>query len=349
MKKIAAFCLALLCLCGAAAHAESAAFTTAGEIGAGFPTIDITVRDSGIYRPDDERSHVLTVTIEARDGSFTQEVSYQSNETPDRQVIPAFARLIDMNFDGQNDLVLLTAQGARNVFWTIMLWDPAQQAFCPVYQGAPAWGRNDPPRDWAWTQLELCNFELLPETRQIVSCVEDGYRFRQQIIWGWEGNDGLDVDSVAETYDAGPGLIGETVRLYGTGVRVLWDETYPEDWYYGQAGVAEERLRVMRAVTRGDILYQEAVVLTVANTDWVHLRRQDSKASPSLAKLPAGMQVQLLEAGIGQDEGWVRVLVDAQDAHLGFTPPQEDQPDLTGYVWHSFLTPDVQGLRPVSP
>ncbi len=341
MKKTAALLLMAL-LCGAVCRAEPAVFRMTGQIRADMPPVAVTVRDSGEYCPDEERPHVLMVTVALQDGSIMQEVSFRSAVTPDPRVIPAFARLIDMNFDGYSDLVLLTALGARNVFWTFMLWDPAAEIFCPIWQGAPTWGRNDPPRDWERKQLEVCNFDLLPETRQIVSSVEDGYRFRQEIIWGWEGTSGIDVDSVAETYDAGNGLIGETVRLYGTGTRVLWDEVYPQAWYYGQEGVAAERLRVMHAVTRGDVLSGGVAVLTIANTDWVHLRRQDSKASPSLAKLPAGMNVLLLEAGIGQDEGWVRVLADPSDARLGYASPDEECPWLTGYVWHSFLEPDVQ-------
>lgn len=74
--------------------------------------------------------------------------------------------------------------------------------------------------------------------------------------------------------------------------------------------------------------------------DWVHLRKQDSKASPSLAKLKAGERVTLLADDCGAEDGWVRVLYDLGE-NQGLTPDEYDtgRYTLTGYIWHSFLEP----------
>ncbi|MDD5898011.1 MAG: SH3 domain-containing protein [Clostridia bacterium] len=79
--------------------------------------------------------------------------------------------------------------------------------------------------------------------------------------------------------------------------------------------------------------------LQVANVNWVNLRKQDSKASPSLAQLYAGQKVELLVDACGSEDGWVRVLY-----HCGATGSKEEydgiiREEMTGYIWHSFLEP----------
>lgn len=79
--------------------------------------------------------------------------------------------------------------------------------------------------------------------------------------------------------------------------------------------------------------------LQVTNVDWVNLRKQDSKASPSLAKLYAGQEVELLVDACGSENGWVRVLY-----HCDATGSKEEfdgifREAMTGYIWHSFLEP----------
>lgn len=73
--------------------------------------------------------------------------------------------------------------------------------------------------------------------------------------------------------------------------------------------------------------------MQVDNVSWVNLRSRDSKASPSLAKLDRGTIVRVLHTGCGEDGGWVRVWL----PHEG--GPDDMQPGLTGYIWHSYLVP----------
>ena len=177
-------------------------------------------------------------------------------------------------------------------------------------------------------QLELCSCDLYPEQRRILSSVADGYRFRTEIVYEWEGRSGLVPKSVLDVYDAGEGMIGEMLTLYATGITRCWDVAYPEAWYHGRADISAERLASCRAMTLGRAL-TDPVWAEVANVSWVNLRRQDSKASPSLAKLTAGTEVQVLSKGCGADGGWIRV----------FLWPEGDEPGLTGYIWHSYLKP----------
>ena len=120
----------------------------------------------------------------------------------------------------------------------------------------------------------------------------------------------------------------------------LWDETYPEDWYYGLdgTGASNERRKAAHEVALGGANQQQ---MQVANVDWVNLRKQDSKASLSLAKINEGENVTVLVDDCGPENGWVRVLYSLGEHH---TLSQEEldtgRTTLTGYIWHSFLEPD---------
>ena len=150
----------------------------------------------------------------------------------------------------------------------------------------------------------------------------------------WEGLFSLVPVSVVDIYDAGEEMIGELLEEHGTGIRRCWDEQYPEEWYYGQDGVANERRASYRSRTMGraDI---DPQFMEVANVNWVNLRKQDSKISPSLAKLDAGTEVQVLAKDCGTDRGWVRVYIS----------PNEGETGLTGYIWHSYLKPVVHTVE----
>lgn len=60
-------------------------------------------------------------------------------------------QLADVNFDGCDDLALITILGASNACYTFYLWDEAQGAF--VWYGGK----------------DLWNYELLPERGQVIS------------------------------------------------------------------------------------------------------------------------------------------------------------------------------------
>lgn len=296
----------------------------------GLPLMTICVTDTGERDEESRRPYQLLVSVQAQDGSLSQEFTFRSCESPDAEDLFSPVFMKDVNFDGYQDMMLLVAMGARNVLHAISLWNKEEGRFNPVEQNS-VWDEQNRCLSWESGQVELCNYELIPEQRAIHSVVEDGYAYRTEIVYAWEGEYGLSIKSVAAVYDAGEGSIGETVLIYATSVTRCWDESYPEDWYYGQEGVHDERLSSIREVTLGRAA-QEPERLEVANVDWVNLRRQDSKTSPSLAKLTAGTVVVKLADGTGTDGGWVRVwLPEAGKGEKG----------LTGYIWHSFLEPCI--------
>ena len=314
---------ALLMACGAQALAE---YECTGRIHDSLPAVCVRVSDAGERDETRLRENLLRVSIEAEDGGFSQEIAYQSSESASHEGATALARLRDVNFDGYNDLMLLTAQGARNVFYAVSVYDPDARQFLPVLQGY-GWNTKAKAFDTqSLIQLELCNEELFPEQGLVCSSVADGYRYLTEIVYQWEGKHSLVPASVVDVYDTGEGMIGELLEQHATRIRRCWDEQYPEEWYYGQEDVSGERRASYRALTVGSAGV-DPQFMEVANVDWVNLRRQDSKASPSLAKLTAGTEVQVLSKGCGEDGGWIRV----------FVWPEGDEPGLTGYIWHSYL------------
>lgn len=298
-----------------------------GTVHPSLPELIIRVKDAGEADDSLDRPNLLRVNIEAEDGSLSQELFYRSLECADTDSVAALAMLQDVNFDGYQDLLLLVAQGARNVFHTISLWDVQAGMFLPVLKG-PSWSTEDKRFLWKNRQLELCNFELDEGSRMILSSVADGYRFLTEIAYEWEGQS-LEPKAVLDVYDAGEGMIGELLELHKTWITRCWDEIYPEAWYYGCERVSWERMNTARLLMMHG--GAESRVMEVANVSWVNLRRQDSKASPSLARLDERTEVRVLAEGCGEDGGWVRVWVPDEG------PLDEMNPGLTGYIWHSYL------------
>ncbi len=316
------------------AQATQGAFVTTGQVHQSVPAMDIRVSDTGVRDETRARGNLLKVSIQAQDGSLSQELTYWSNETPDYEGAAALVCMQDMNFDGYPDLTLLTAMGARNVFYTAALWDTEAGRFREVME-QPAWHTKEKTFSGEAEQLELCNYELYPQERRVFSSVQDGYRYSTEVVYEWEGKYGLAPKSVADIYDAGEGMIGELLEMHGTQILRLWDEAYPEEWYYGQ-DAHTERLTSIRALTLEDALYYP-MPMEVDNVDWVNLRKQDSIDSPSLAKLSKGTTVYLLDKSCGSDGGWMRVLVLPGEAGVTPSGEHEDGDGLTGYIWRSYL------------
>lgn len=316
------------------AQATQGAFVTTGQVHQSVPAMDIRVSDTGVRDETRARGNLLKVSIQAQDGSLSQELTYWSNETPDYEGAAALVCMQDMNFDGYPDLTLLTAMGARNVFYTAALWDTEAGRFREVME-QPAWHTKEKTFSGEAEQLELCNYELYPQERRVFSSVQDGYRYSTEVVYEWEGKYGLAPKSVADIYDAGEGMIGELLEMHGTQILRLWDEAYPEEWYYGQDAYTE-RLTSIRALTLEDALYYP-MPMEVDNVDWVNLRKQDSIDSPSLAKLSKGTTVYLLDKSCGSDGGWMRVLVLPGEAGVTPSGEHEDGAGLTGYIWRSYL------------
>lgn len=313
-------CLALLML----ALPARAAFPD--RVRDDLPRLTITVTED-VFDEAADRPFTLTAHIAAEDGSLTQAITWQSNESPGIERAAAMTLLADNNFDGYADLQLLTAQGARNVFYTFALWNPETGRFDPVMP------------DGASGQLEVCNPVFFPDRQEMLSSVADGYRYRTETLWRWEAGRWPERSAVFAVYEAGPEQIGESLTVYGTGTSVLWDQAYPESWYYGDdaGGAYSARSEAVEHLTLGSGL-TDSRWMQVANVTWVNLRHLDSRDSDSLARLVRGTDVQVLREGCGADGGWVMVWID--NGTLADPRSAADTADgLTGYIWHSYLEP----------
>ena len=338
MRRFFCMLLALLALSLAARAEED------NCVAEGLPALDITWRDTGELTGNDQRPYLLAAEIRAEDGSLTQTITWESNEPADR--VAAHVRLVDYNFDGYKDLQLLTAQGARNVYYAVALWDVEEGRFRAVTQDSPRLPGGKSANKMG--QAEFCNPAFYPSPYNpgfvYVYCVEaDGYAYRTEYVYGWESRYGLTTYFVSAMYDAGDGLIGESLEQWGTGLAYWWNQVYPEDWYYGTggSGVDAKRTEARRLLMlgRGTV---ESYSMQVCNTSWVNLRQLDSKDSPSLAQLRRGTTVQVLATGCGEDGGWVLVYASNDDLGIktGIDKYSDDQPDgATGYIWHSYLEP----------
>lgn len=330
MRRFFCAMLALMLLCPAA-HAEDG-----WRVAEGLPVLDITWRDTGESTGNDRRPYLLAADIRAEDGSLTQTVTWESAEGNDR--LAAHVRLVDYNFDGYRDLQLLTAQGARNTFYAVALWDAEKGCFREVERHCLHLPGGEIVQEI--TQAEFCNPEFYPDLYNpgfgyVYSVEEDGYAYRTEYVYGWESRYGLTTCFVASVYDAGDGMIGESLDQWGTGLNRCWDQTYPEAWYYGEGHASGKRTEARRLLMlgRGTV---DSHWMQVGNVEWVNLRQLDSKDSPSLAKLNRGATVQVLATGCGEDGGWVLVL-----AHADQSNDDDREPEgMTGYIWHSYLEPD---------
>lgn len=329
-KKTACLFIIILCL-GLQGYAfgENASFEKVNDF---ITSLKISITNTGeaIEAAQDGRT-VFSAAIITQDGTLLQELRYLALSSDDSPP----AKLVDMNFDGYLDISLTTVIGARNWLFVFALWNNEIGCFDPVMDICPWLPEENRFADKP-TQLELCNYELLPENRQIHSEIADGYRYRTQTVYGWEGMRGICEDSVACTYDAGEGAIGEKLYMFGTGISIDWDEQYPESWYYGTDRVAQERQECIAYMTLGRATV-DGLFMRVSGVDWVNLRLCDTKSSPSVAKLAKGANAQVLKDGCGEDGGWVRVLVRQGEAGVTLSSPKQEDAGLTGYIWHGFL------------
>lgn len=337
MKKLIGILLILIMVGERAALADDSISYT-GQVHAALPIFTMTVADTGERTSEPIGDNILQIVIKAQDGSLVQTLTWESRETPSVERITPLARLMDLNFDGCSDLVLLTAQGAQNVYYAFSLWDVEANQFRPVHRDC-VWLREEACFSDETVQIELCNPELFPEQRMLLSADPDGFYYTREIFYMFDGSYHLTPKYIWDVYRAGDGMIGETMVEAMSRVIFLWDDTYPEEWYYGHDGFGasgERRGSAHKAVLDG----ADPKRMQVANADWVNLRKQDSKASPSLAKIDAGENVTVLTEACGQENGWVRVLYDPGEHHsITLDEYETGRTTLTGYIWHSFLEP----------
>lgn len=191
---------------------------------------------------------------------------------------------------------------------------------------APLWDEQAQTRSKPYAQIELCNYALCPELTGILSMEEDGYFFSRDALYMWEGSNGRytpELKGVYSVYDAGENRVGEVLETYASSISRYWAMNFPAEWYDDNEGeVKQERRSSAHKLLLGT---EEPKYRRVANTDWVNLRKQGSKDSPSLAKLNEGIEVRVLAQELGTVKGWVRVYCE----------------EGTGYIWHSFLEPVV--------
>lgn len=335
MKKLTILILILIALGIQSAYADSSSVYT-GHVHPELPMLTLTVTDTGKRTEEPAGDNILQVVIEAQDGSLSQSLTWESIESPAFERIASLARLMDLNFDGYNDLVLLTAQGAQNVYYAFSLWDVEQHHFRPVHRDC-VWLREEMRFSDELVQIELCNPELFPEQRMLLSADADGFYYTREIFYMFDGSYHLTPKYIWDVYRADDDTIGEMMVESMTRVVFLWDEQYPEEWYHGQEGVSGERRKAVHEVALGGPNRQR---MKVANVDWVNLRKQNSKASPSLAKLNAGENVTVLVDACGPENGWVRVLYALGEHHsITLDEYETGRTTLTGYIWHSFLEP----------
>ena len=292
------------------------------------PEVDVTIADTGRRNgPGAKRDCVLEVTAAARDGSFSQRFEYAGDELPGQTECMAW--FDDMNFDGFRDLVLLTARGVYNEFSVFCLWNPEESRFGPVTVLAPfdpAAGRFGEP-----APLELVSYGLQKPAGgrpgRITSFNRDGYAANTTEVFGWEsGGREPALLYVYDVYDAGDGRIGDRLYEFMSQGSLLWDQIYPEGWYYAESGGGQDRRAGARAVMDG-----KTGVKRVSGAGWVNLRERDSKKSASLARLPAGTEVRVLKEDCA--DGWTLVLWDTGEPQAHWFGSRT----VTGYVRHGYL------------
>ena len=340
MSKIWMILLTICLVMFGVANAESTAAVYEKTINVhdSLPPYLIRITDTGEDTADMDSDNILLVEVYSGNGEQLQSFTYFSNESPEYDGAAAFVMEKDLNFDGYNDLMLLSGAGAQNVCHAFSLWDVVEQQFRPVYWDC-VWLREEARFSDEAVQIELCNLEIFPEQRMLLSSDPDGFYYTREIFYQFDAPYYLAPKYIWDVYHAGDGMIGETMVESMTQLQFLWDEQYSEEWYYGQEGIgvsAERRKAVHEAALSG----ADKKRMRVADVDWVNLRKQDSKASPSLVKINEGENVTVLVDACGPENGWVRVLYSLGEHHtLSQDELDTGRTTLTGYIWHSFLVP----------
>ena len=309
-------------------------FLVSGRITENGPAITVLVKDTGEFAgAADEPDHVLEVSITAEGGNALQTFTYDSAEMPgglEPSAADRLARFADVNFDGFQDLVLLTALGVYNEFDVFCLWNPETGKFDPVMKSSP-WSFEKEAFDNATAPLELCNFELLPGrdglSGVLLSTERDGYANYRYLAYRWEAPGFPALAAAFEVFGAGKDRIGDRLYRFASQVEKLWEHVYPENWYYELTNRHDGRKEAFL-----ELLWKAPETATVQKTNWVNLREMDTTKSKSLAKLPAGTEVQVLRRDISR--GWDLVLWDTGKPDGVFFGNRRE----IGYIQNRFLT-----------
>lgn len=281
---------------------SSGQVTITGKLHGDMPETVIVLTNTGREIIDGEDMLVHQADISSPETGYAQTLTFHSREAFD-SLCPAM--LADLNFDGYLDLDLTVGMGAANRFSVFALWQPEAGSFAQVDQ-----------------DLELCNYTLAPERKDIWVFIHESALCHDIIRYHWE-NGGLVKRAVGSVYtrDSSEDVYeAATLLSDGGSEKVLWDDKYSLDWYSGDR-VYNERHTVLENVVYRNVLEEAPQTAVVVNAGWVYLRKLDSKSAPSIGKISEGDTVQVLAENCGEDRGWVRVLWGGK----------------TGYIWHSFL------------
>lgn len=276
--------------------------TITGKLRGDMPEMVIVLTNTGRETADGDNMKVHQADIAIQETGFTQTLNYRSREALN-SLSPAM--LADLNFDGYLDLDLTVGMGAANRFSVFALWQPEQGCFAQVNQ-----------------DLELCNYTLQPERKDIWVYIHESALCHDIIRYHWE-NGGLVKKAVGQVFtrDSSEDVYESAKLINEDGSEmVLWDDHYSLNWYSGNT-VYSERHAVLERVVYWNALEEAPQTAVVTNVHWVNLRKLDTKNAPSIGKINQGKTVQVLAENCGEDQGWVRVLWGGK----------------TGYIWHSFL------------
>lgn len=162
-----------------------------------------------------------------------------------------YARAMDVNFDGQDDLVISVSRGASNFFDLLFVWDGAGyvQAQVPVHDG------------------QVCNMSLYPEWGLVTSDVNDGYAMGSEAILIWEdtrlrmlrlsvSETDRDVQMDSQTMTTVEHFDRIRTRIYDftTGVpngEVIWDRTHTTMDYTEGTAVQEREAALWQGIGPG--------------------------------------------------------------------------------------------------
>ena len=154
----------------------------------------------------------------------------------------------DVNFDGEDDLVVLTALGASNAFYEFYVWDGAQYVL--------AW------RD-ALTGSGIPNYTLYPEKGLVCATANNGWAgmLHETVLFCWEGTSMRRVRSavsnypVETTYDGS--IITETTDTDGLCIRVTEPEYDENGCSLSDRVLYERDMTAEQAFEQGGALLDE--------------------------------------------------------------------------------------------
>ena len=154
----------------------------------------------------------------------------------------------DVNFDGTDDLVVLTALGASNAFYEFYVWDGAQYVLA---------GRD------ALTGSGIPNYTLFPEKGLVCATVNNGWAgmLHETVLFCWEGTSMRRVRSavskypVETTYDGS--IITETTDTDGLCIRVTEPEYDENGCSLSDRVLYERDMTAEQAFEQGGALLDE--------------------------------------------------------------------------------------------